>query len=196
MLVVVTECLVREVHNDVHSTDRHTVSVLTSRVNLLEGFFLHTHHGTTTHTPLLVDDTTLLVNLLVFEEKVMAPVVKDEETRVNGSWNLHVHVVDVIYCLVKRSVGVKVLTELDTNLLEILLEVVTREVLRSVETHVLKEVSKTELVIFLLHRTYVLSNIEECSLLWPLVVTNVISQTVWQSALLNLRVCWHIHVLC
>ena len=85
LLVVVTKCLVREVHNDVHSTDRHTVSVLTSRVNLLEGFFLHTHHGTTTHTPFLIDDTTLLVNLLVFEEKVVAPVVKDEETRVNGS---------------------------------------------------------------------------------------------------------------
>ena len=98
-----------------------------------------------------MDHTALVVNLLVFEREVSAPVVEDKKTRIDDVWMFfcHRHVADVIDGLIKRCVGIEVSTELHTIALKVVDHVLAREVLRTVESHVLKEVSKTTLAILL-----------------------------------------------
>ena len=118
----------------------------------------------------------------------MAPVVEDEQTGVEGTGCLHVHVVDVIDCLVERGVGVQVLTEAYADAFQILLQVVAGEVGSAVEAHVFEEVCQTALVLFFLHRTHLLCDVEEGSFLWPLVVAQIVSQSVVEFAYPHIRV--------
>ena len=82
LLIVVAQVLIRKVVDDVHRTDGQTVLILGALVDGGHGVLhqpLHGHAGTT-GAPLLVNDTTLLVNLLVFQQDVVAPVVEHQQT--------------------------------------------------------------------------------------------------------------------
>ena len=183
--VVRTQIIVREVHDDVHGTNGHTVGIATANKQILEGCLLHTHHGRTAHTPLFVDNATLLVYLLILEQEVMAPIVQNQQARVNGTGSLHVYVINIVNGLVKGCIGIQVLTELHTNTLQILLQGITREVSSSVETHMLQEVRQSALILFLLNRTNFLSDVEVATFLGPLVMADVVRQTVRQDSRLN-----------
>ena len=76
-MIIVAQVLIGEVVHDVHRTDGHTILVLRAFVNLRHRLFHQTRYGSSspTGTPLLMDDTTLLVDLLIFQQQVMAPVV-------------------------------------------------------------------------------------------------------------------------
>ena len=51
----------------------------------------------------------------------MAPVVQNQQARIYGTCYLYIYIINVIHGLVERSIGIKVLTELDTYALQILL---------------------------------------------------------------------------
>ena len=186
----------RKVHHDVHRTDRQTVAILAVGIHDRECLLIHAHHGRASGTPLLVDDTTLLVNLLAFEQEVMTPVVEDEQTGIQSTSCLHIHIVDVIDGLVERGVGIQVFTEFHTDAFQILLQAVTGEVGGAVETHVFEEVCQTTLVLILLNGTHLLCNVEESTLLWPFVVTQIICQSVGQCSLAHCRVHRDGRILC
>ena len=154
----------------------------------MEGTLLHTHHSTSAQTPFLIDDTTLLVYLLAIQEQVMAPVMQDKQTGIESTGNLHVDVVDVIHRLVKGSVGIEVLSKLHTDTLQILLERITREMGSTIETHMFQEMSQSALTLLLLHGTHLLCYVEVCTLLRPLVVTDIISESIRQDTHLDSRV--------
>ena len=67
-------------------------------------------------------------------------------------------------------------------------DAVAREALCSVETHMFQEVSKTILVVVFEQRTYVLHNVELCTLFRFLIVANVVRHSVLQFTHTNLRV--------
>ena len=71
--------------------------------------------------------------------------------------------------------------------------------LRTIERHVLQEVSQTTLTVVLVDGTYTLSNVEVSHMLRVLVMTNVISKSVIQFTDTNVRINgnWrHLHLLC
>ena len=176
--VVGTQILVGEVHNDVHGTDGHAVGIAASREQVLEGSLLHTHHGRTAHTPLLIDNAALLVNLLVLQQQIMTPVMQNQQARVNGTGRLHIYIIYIIYCLVKGGVGVQVLAELHANALQILFQGIAGEVRGTVEAHVFQKVCQTALVLLFLNGAHLLRNVEVTTFLGPFIVADVVSKSV------------------
>ena len=89
-----------EVVDNLHQTDRHAVAVLTVRIELGQVTLEHTLGSTGTQAPLLVDDATLLLNLLLFQEQTVSPVIENEQTRVDDALTCGGNVRDVINRLV------------------------------------------------------------------------------------------------
>ena len=177
-LIVSTEHIVWEVHDHVHGSNRHTLSIFAAWIDVRERTLIHALHGRAAHTPLLVDHTTFLVDFRTLEQEVVAPVVEDEQTRVERTDTCGLHVVDVVNRLIEAGVGVEVLTEFHTDALEIGLELVAWEMSGSVEAHVLKEVGKSALRFLLLHGSHFLCNVEICTLFRPFVMANVVRESV------------------
>ena len=197
--VVAAQGLVGEVLHHFHCSDRHTVGVLTALVKGGQCSLDEALAGTAAHTPFLFNDATLLVNFLVLEQEVVAPVVQDEQAGINGSSGLDIYILDIIDGFVEGGIGVEVLTELDTDALQVLLQGIAREMGCTIEAHVLQEMGETALVVFLLHRAHTLGDVEVATLLGPLIVADVIGKSVLQFAHLNGRVHWnwrHLHLLC
>jgi len=88
------------------------------------------------------------------------------------------HVVDVVYGLVDAGVGIEITTELDAVGAAPFDEVVALEVIAAVEGHVFQEVCKSSLVFVLLQRANFLCNVEIGTVLRPVVVADVVSQSV------------------
>ena len=189
LLIVVAQHFRLEVVDNLHQTDRHTMTVLRTRIQLRQIAFQHTGHGRCAQAPLLVDNATFLINLCRLQQQTVGPVVQDEQTGVNNALAGRRHVRDVIHRTVDSSVGVQVATELHTNRLAPLHNIVTLEVLRTVEAHMLQEVSQTTLVVILLNRTHALGDVKLCALFGPCIVANVIRQTVVQLANAHVGVC-------
>ena len=106
--------------------------------------------------------------------------MEDEDTAVHSPLDVDVHIVDVVDGLVEGGVGIEVLAKTYTDALEILLEVVTREMLGAIEAHVFQEMGKAALVVLLLHGAHLLGNVEVGSALGPFVVADVIGESVGQ----------------
>ena len=96
-----------------------------------------------------MDDTALLVDFLRVKRQPVRPVVQDEQARVDDRLADNRHVRDVVDCLVNRRIGIEIDTKLDTDGLKVGNHVVALEILRPVETHVLKEMGQTALVVLL-----------------------------------------------
>ena len=125
--------------------------------------------------------------------------MQNKQTRVDGTSNLHIDIVDVIDSFVESRVGIEVLTELHTDALQVLLQTITREVFCAIEAHVLEEVSQSALVIIFLYGTYALGDVEIATLLGPLIMANVIRKAVLQFTHLDgwvKRNRRHLHLLC
>ena len=90
LLIVVAQVIIREVVYNVHRADRHAVFVLGTFINLWHSLLhkaLNGHSGTTC-APLLVDDTTLLVDLGILKQQIVAPIVQNQQTRVDYAFAL------------------------------------------------------------------------------------------------------------
>lgn len=114
--------------------------------------------------PLLVDDATFLVYLLVLEEDELAPVVEHQETGVDDALTFDGSGTDMIYRLIDRGISIEVGTKLHADGLaprhdaEFL--ALAREVLGTIESHVFQEVSQATLARFFQDGAYTLCDIE------------------------------------
>ena len=80
LLIVVAQSLMREVVDNLHCTYRKAFAVAAAREDVSKHAFLHTHHRSVAAAPLLMDYTTLLVNLFACECKAVGPVTENPET--------------------------------------------------------------------------------------------------------------------
>ena len=198
LAVVAAKGLVGEVLHYFHCADGHTLSVLAVLADDGQSLLDETHLSAAAHAPFFFDDAALLVDFLVLEQQVVAPVVQDKQTGVDGTSRLDVHIIYIINSLVEGSISIEVLAELHADALQVLLQGIAREVGRAVEAHVFEEVSQSALVVLLLHGADALGDVEVATLLWPLVVTDVIGKAVLQLAGLDSRVKGygrHLHLL-
>ena len=87
LLVIVAQVLIGEMVDDVHRADGHAVLVFRPAVDDGQDVLLHALHGhsRTAGAPFLMDDAALLVNLLVLEQQVVAPVVEHQQARVDDA---------------------------------------------------------------------------------------------------------------
>ena len=177
-VVIVDELLTLEVVDDGHQTNRITSSVLRARVEFLEVTLEHTALCGSTETPLLVDDAALFVDLALLQGEAAGPVAEDEQTGVECGDRVCRHVVNVVHCLVDGGVGIEVTTELDALRAAPLDEVIAFEMVGTIESHVLKEVSETALVLVLFKGAHFLGDVEVGTMLRPVVVADDVSQSV------------------
>ena len=146
LVIEVADFVVLEVVYYFHCTNRHALCILIVGEHDGELSCKHTQACIVSRTPFFVDYPTLFVNLLAVECNVVAPVVHDKKTAIDNFNPLVCRSIHYgIYCFVKCSVSIKVCPKLATNALQESNKVLPREVLRPVECHVLKEVSKTGL---------------------------------------------------
>ena len=178
LLIVVAQLLRTEVIDNRHQTDGIAHTVFRIGIEGRQVAFQHTTAGRGAHAPLLMDDTTLLVDFLGFEQKARRPVAQDEQARVERRLTCCRHVVDVVDRLVDRGVSIQVGSELHTNGLQPRDELVALEVIRTVEGHVFQEVGESALALLLLNGTHLLCDVEVGAVLRPVVVTNVVGQPV------------------
>ena len=136
----------------------------------------------------------LLVDGLLVEGNGVRPVLEDEHTRVNGRNTCRRHVFNVIHRLVGGGIGIQVPAILHTYRLQVFLQLIVLEVLSTIESHVLEQVSKTALVFILLHRPYFLCDVETRHMLRIVVMADVIGQSVVECSLTHVGVDWD--VLC
>ena len=78
------------------------------------------------------------------------------------------------------GIGVQVLTEFHPDTLQVLLQCITGEVGRSIETHVFQEVGKAALVGFFLNGAYLLGNVKVGPVCRLAVLADIIGQSVVQ----------------
>ena len=175
-------------------TNRHTIGILRAWIHRCLSISIDTHQATVPASPFLTDHPTLLVNLLILQRHIVAPVVQNQQTRVQYCHIIGRNVTDVIYGFIHTGIGVQVVPEFDSmtfapihNALTLL---IAREVLRAVECHVFQEVSQTTLSRLLLNGTHLLGDVELHSLLRFLIMSDVISQSVIQVANADSRIHW------
>ena len=122
-----------------------------------------------------MDDTTLLIDFLRFEQQTVSPVVENKQTRVNNIFVARRYITYIIYSLGDTCIGIEVGAKLNTLRLTPSEDSITWEMLSAIEAHVLKEMGKTALRLLLLNRTYLLGDVELCTVFRPCIVTDVIS---------------------
>ena len=164
-----------------HCTNRHALCILVIGEHFGELSCKHTQACIVSRTPFFVDHPTLFVNFFAVECNVVAPVVHDKKTAIDNFNPLVCRSIHYsIYCFVKCSVSIKVCPKLATNALQESNKVLPGEVLRPVECHVLKKVSKTGLWVFFENRTHLLCDVVISTILGVFVVTNNVGQTIGQ----------------
>ena len=113
--IVVAECLMGEVVHHFHSAYGQTVTVDVVGVNFRKqvGEYAHlTHIG---GAPFLMDYGTLGIDFLGEEEKVVGPVVENEQAGVLNALAHHRHIVDVVDGHVDACSCVEVLAEFHSH---------------------------------------------------------------------------------
>ena len=194
LVIVVAQVLIGEVVHDVHRADGHAVLILRTLVDLRHGLLHQSLYGLagTAGAPLFVYHAALLVYLLVLQQQEVAPVVQDEQTRVGNALTLHGHRRDVIHRLVYGGIGVQVGTELhadgltpghDAQFLSL-----AWEVLRTVESHVLQEVSQSTLARLFQDGTHALGDVEVGQSLVLGIMADIVRHAVLQLTRTDCRV--------
>ena len=192
--IVVADVLIREVVDDVDTTDRHTVGILGIWIQRGKRIGHDAEHTAVAASPFFANHTAFLVDFLVGQFDSARPVVQDQQTRVYDVDVVGGHVADVVYSLVYCCIGVQVGTELDTFGFTPRYDAQTcfipGEVLCTVESHVLQEVSQSALLRFFQDGTNFLCDVEFYSLLGTSIVANVVSQSVVQLTDAHIFVHW------
>ena len=92
-----------------------------------------------------MNHVALLVNLVSLQQKTVRPVFQNQQTRVERRGTLGGNVADTINGLVDTGISIQIATELNTQRTGEFDDAVALEVFRTVEGHVLEEVSQTAL---------------------------------------------------
>ena len=108
LVVVVTQHLIGEVVHDIHRADHIALGILRAGEQVLQLAVAHAFVGIAAQSPLLVDDTALLVNFLVGEQQAVAPIFEHEQARIQRTLAGRGHVVDVIDGLSEIGIGIHV----------------------------------------------------------------------------------------
>ena len=182
------QIIVREALQTVQITYKVAMLVLRAAAYGLDHVDRRTPRGTVTRTQLLHDHAALRVDLLGLQRDEVRPVVQHQQRRVDHALALYGYIGHIILRQVPRSEGVEVGAELHADLLEILRQTLLREVLRTVEGHVLEEVGQTLLRVVLLYGSNIVYDIELGHALRFLVVADVVGQSVGQFARADLLV--------
>ena len=178
LLVVLLQEGALKVVDNLHQSDGHAVAVLGAGVELGQVALQHAHLGTGAQAPLLVDDATFLLYLLLLQQQAVGPVVEDEQAGVDDGLAHGGHVADVVDRLVDGGIGIEVGAELDADGLAPAQQFVALEMLGAVEGHVLQEVGQSALVVVLLDGAHALGDVELGALFGPVVVADVVGQSV------------------
>ena len=181
--VEILQIRVLEALQAIEVTDQVALGIARTLTQGLEHLHHRTPLGVVTRAQLLRDYTALRVDLLGLQSDEVRPVVQNQEGRVDHALALYGDIRDVVAGLVPRGVGVQVGTELYADRLQVLDHLLTGQVLRAVEGHVLQEVGQTLLVYLLLNGTYVVQDVEVGLVLRLLVVADVVRHAVLQRAL-------------
>ena len=140
--------------------------------------------------PFLDDDRTLLVDLDRIVGNEMGIIMQDKQAGVSYRRPYQRNVVEHILCLVESSRGVYIAAEGCADALEPFEETLAREILGSVEAHVLEEVGETVLVRSFLDGTHVGCEVEFGTVGRFVIVPDVIGEPVIQGSLADCRVVW------
>ena len=190
-MIVIAQVLIGEIVDDVHRADRHAVFILRTLIDLRHSQLHQSLHSTsgTTGAPLLMDNTTFLVYLCIFQQQVMTPVVQNEQTRVENAFTFQRNSRNIIYRLLYAGISIQVSTKLHTNGLapgnDTQLLSLAREVLGTIKRHVFQEVRQATLTGFFLYRTHLLGDIEVCQSCLFGIMTQIICQAVLQLSCSN-----------
>ena len=190
-LVVVLQHFRFERVDYLHLAYGHTLAVLAARIESRQVALKHTHDGAGAQSPLLVYHAALLVYLLRVERQSVRPVVEYEQARVDSSAAVCGHVGYVVYRLVDACVGIEVSAKLHADRFAVAQQVIALEMLCAVEAHVLKKVRQTALVVVLLKRTHALGDVKLRPVFRPVVVAQIVSQSVGQVPNPHILVNWH-----
>ena len=182
-MVIVAQGLIGEVVHHRHQANRHTVAGTAVGHQSGQLAVKYTHLCRVALTPFLVDNTTLLVYLLLVQSEVATPVVQDEQYAIYSRGACRGNIVDIVHGLVNGGVGIQLLTKLHTYALQIAQQGITGIVLSTVEAHVLKEMGKAALVFLLLHGTYLLCDVEVGLTGSFHILANIVGKTVGQLTL-------------
>ena len=190
LVVIVAQNLVGEVVHHRHQTDGHAVAGTTVGHQCGQLAVQYTHLCRIALAPLLVDDATLLVNLLLIQGEVATPVVQDQQDTVHCGGAGSGYIIYIIYGLIDGSVGIQLLAELHADALQVAQQGIAGIVLGTVEAHVLQEVGQAALLLFLLNGAYLLCNVE-IGLSGSLqVLADIIGKAIGQLALACLGILW------
>ena len=148
---------------------------------------MSTKHSTITGAKFLHNNTTLRVNLRWLKCNKLRPVVKNKESQIDVLC-CYGQILNLILCIVPRCRSIEVKTELNSRSLQTLNHRLIWEILRAIESHMLKEVSQSLLVILLLHSTHIVVDIETRLTLGLLIVADIVGHTIIQFANANGRV--------
>ena len=113
--IISAQSLGLEVIHNLHQSDRHAMAVLTARIKGRKSTLQHALGGTGTHAPFLVNDTTLLVNLLFFEQKSVRPVFQYKQTGIECSLTLGRNIANTIDRFIDTGIGIEITSELHTQ---------------------------------------------------------------------------------
>ena len=182
LLVVLHQLLALEVVDDAHQTDGHALAILRARVHLGQCTGNHALRGAFAQAVLVVHHVALLHNLLLLQRQAVAPVLQNQHARVEGRLASRGNIADAVNRLVNAGVGIEVAAKLHAQRTGELNQVVALEVLRTIEGHVLQEVSQAALALLLLDGAHALGNVEISHMLRPFVVADVIGQTIVELA--------------
>ena len=116
-LVVCLQERTLEVVDNLHQSDRHAMTVFRVRIQLGQVALQHTHLGTGTQSPLLVNHATFLLYFLLFQQQSISPIEEYQQTRVNDTLTGCGYITYIIYRLVYRSISIQVRAELHTHAL-------------------------------------------------------------------------------
>ena len=188
LVVETLQGIVLEALQSVEIADQVAVLVAGSLAESLQELHRRAPRGAVARAELLHDDAALGVDLFGLQRDEVRPVVQDEHCGVDDSLARGRHVGDVVDGVVPARSGVEVVSELHADGLQILDELLSGEVLRAVEGHVLEEVGQTLLVVLLLDGAHVVENVEIRLPLGLFVMTDVVGHPVLEFARAHLGV--------
>ena len=177
-----------EIVDNLHQSDRHTIGIaVTVGINDRQNCFEHTQIGRISCTPFLVDNLTLGIYLIAFEQDTRRPIVQNKQTGIDETFSCR-DIGNIIYRLIDRCIGIEVGTEFHTVVFEIIDNVFPGEMGCSIERHMFEEVCQTTLMLFFENGTYTLRNIELDPVFGKIVMAEVISKAVLKLTHTNGRI--------
>ena len=187
-----------EALQSIEVADQVAVLVFRALAQRLQQLHRRTPRCAVARAELLHDHAAFGVDLLGFQGDEVRPVVQDQQRRVDDAFARGRYVRDVVDRLVPAGSGVEVGAEFHAHGFQILRELLAREVLGAVESHVFEEVGESLLGVVLLDGSHVVQDVEIGLSLRLFVVTDVVGHPILQlsGAELGVRGDRLVHLCC